>query len=233
MTGNTATPSKILLIEDDPIIADGLMDNLKFDGYKTRCEADGQLGIDAALNWHPNLILLDIMLPRKNGYEVIKILRKRNVTCPVIMLTAKGEEFDRCLGLDLGADDYVVKPFSINELLSRIQAHLRRSQSFYGQTRQLSFSNVRVDFECHKLYVDEIEQPVTTTELFVLKYLSEREGRVVTRDQIIDGVWGHGYFGTTRTVDNFIRNLRLKIEPVPEQPIYIKTIRGVGYMFQS
>lgn len=225
-------PANILVVEDDLSIAEALVDNLEIEGHTVRHATDGDVALVMIMNDTPDLILLDVMLPKKNGFEVLREVRKKKINAPVIMLTAKSEEFDKCLGLDLGADDYVVKPFSLNELLSRIGAQLRRYRKFHGAGDRIEFDSVVVDFSKRRIWVDGQEQHVTATELDILRFLVEREGRVLSRDQILDGVWGHGYFGTARTVDNFIRNLRLKIEKDPTQPGYIKTVRGAGYVFQ-
>lgn len=223
--------ARILVVEDDRAIARGIVDNLEIEGYQVRWEADGETGLEAALEWRPDLILLDVMMPKKSGFEVLREIRRLNITVPVIVVTAKAEEFERCLGLDLGADDYVLKPFSLRELLARVSAQLRRVNQFLGAAVRLSFGDVEVDFASHSMTVGGEDVHATSTELSVLRFLSEREGQVLSRDRIMEGVWGYGHFGSPRTVDNFIHSLRQKIEPEQDSPCYLRTVRGAGYCF--
>ncbi|MFH1722237.1 MAG: response regulator transcription factor [Candidatus Altiarchaeota archaeon] len=221
--------SKILVVEDDHAISRGIVDNLEIEGYHVVSAYDGETGLEKGVTEKPDLILLDLMLPKINGYEVLKELRRLNITIPILMVTAKGEEFDRCLGLELGADDYIVKPFSIKELMARVAAHLRRA-SHFQTCKVIRFDHIEADFARCRLLVDGSEEMVTQTELMVLRFLYERKGNVVTREQLLDGIWGHDYYGTARTIDNFILSLRQKIEKNPKKPTHIKTVRGMGYI---
>jgi DNA-binding response OmpR family regulator len=220
----------ILIVEDDPTMLRGLKDNFEFAGYKVLTAADGEAGLQTALDARPDLILLDIMLPKINGYEICQILRKQKLDMPIIMLTAKGEESDIILGLNLGADDYVTKPFSIRELLARAAAFLRRHQQkdlpFY------EFGPFRLDLEARRLTSKGEEVRLSPKEFQLLEFFVKRPGRALTRDDILNGVWGYDCFAGPRSVDRFITTLRNKIEPDPASPIYIHTIREIGYRFE-
>ena len=208
----------------------GLKDNFEFKGYGVLTAADGEEGLNAALNKKPDLILLDIMLPKINGYEICRLIRKENLTMPIIMLTAKGEESDIILGLNLGADDYVTKPFSIKELLARVEAFLRRSR----QTEQdiYEFGNYRLDIPARKLTCKSDEIKLSPKEFSLLEYFVKKPGRALTRDDILNMVWGYDSFIGSRSIDRFVTTLRNKIEPDPHNPIFIHTIREIGYKFE-
>ena len=222
-------PLKILVIEDDLSILTGLSMNLKFEGYEVLQAQDGQRGLERALDDRPDLIILDVMLPSMNGYEVLKELRGRNQEVPVVLLTARGTEGDKITGLNLGADDYVVKPFGLQELLARIKAVLRRR---YRAGDTVRFSDTVVDLRAKA--VSRSGQPVelTAQEFRLLVHLVTHPGRIFSRDELISGAWGVDYEGSARTVDNFMRQLRLKFEPQPDEPRHFLTVRGLGYRFE-
>jgi DNA-binding response OmpR family regulator len=221
--------SRILVVEDDLSILSGVSMNLRFDGYEVLQAQDGRLGLERALNEKPDLVVLDIMLPLMNGYELLKELRRRGNKVPVVVLTAKGTESDKILGLDLGADDYVVKPFGLQELLARIKAVLRRR---YGESAVVSFGEAAVDLGAKR--ATRLGKPVelTAQEFRLLEYLVEHPGRTFSRQQLISGAWGFDYQGTERTVDNFVRQLRLKFESNADKPQHFLTVRGLGYRFE-
>ena len=220
----------VLIIEDDPTMLRGLKDNFEFKGYRVKTATDGEEGLDAALNLKPDLIILDIMLPKINGYEVCRLIRKEGLDMPIIMLTAKGQEADIVLGLNLGADDYVTKPFSIRELLARADAFMRRRRE--SEQRLHGFGDFELDIESHKLLRDGAEVELTPKEFRLLAFLARRSGCALTRDEILRSVWGYNIFVTPRSVDRCITTLRRKIEPDPRRPTFIKTIREIGYRFE-
>jgi DNA-binding response OmpR family regulator len=221
----------ILIIEDDPAMLEGLRGNFEFEGYTVVTASDGEAGLNAALDARPDLILLDIMLPKINGYEVCRLIRKEGLGAPVIMLTAKGQEADIVLGLELGADDYVTKPFSVMELLARVNALLRRHRQAEPEAHH--FGEFELDVRGRKLLRKGLEVTLTPKEFGLLELLLEREGQALTRNQILNAVWGHSVFVTPRSVDQCVNTLRGKIEPDPEQPTYVKTVRGIGYRFDA
>lgn len=223
--------SVILVVEDDPAILRGLADNLAFESYDVLTAADGDTGYRLAREKKPDLIVLDLMLPRMSGYEVCRKLRGEGLQIPILMLTARGEEADRILGLDLGADDYVSKPFSVRELLARIRAILRRAQPPRALPDELRFEDVVVDFRSWEAMRDGKPLEMTRKEFSVLRYLASRAGEVVSRDELLNEVWGYENYPTTRTVDNHIAGLRNKLEIDPAQPRYLRTVHGVGYKF--
>ncbi len=220
----------ILIIEDDSTMLRGLKDNFEYAGYNVITACDGEEGLNAALNTKPDLILLDIMLPKINGYEICRLIRNEKLDMPIIMLTAKGEESDIVLGLNLGADDYVTKPFSIKELLARAAAFLRRSR----QTEQnvYEFNDFRLDIAARKLTRKGIEIKLSPKEFGLLELFLKRQGRAITRDDILNNVWGYDSFTGSRSIDRFVTTLRNKIEPDPHNPIFIHTIREIGYKFE-
>ena len=220
----------VLIIEDDTTTLRGLKDNFEFQGYRVKTATDGEEGLEAALGVKPDLIILDIMLPKVNGYEICRLVRKEGLDMPIIMLTAKGQEADIVLGLNLGADDYVTKPFSIKELLARADAFLRRRRESQPQTYR--FGDWELDVESHRLLRDGAEVELTPKEFCLLAFLAKRAGCALTRDDILRSVWGYNIFVTARSVDRCITTLRKKIEPDPARPTFIKTIRGVGYRFE-
>jgi DNA-binding response OmpR family regulator len=222
---------RILLIEDDASIARGLELNLSLEGYQVRAAGDGTAGLAAAQEWKPDLLILDIMLPGMSGYDVCRELRRRGSNVPILVLSAKGTELDRVQGLDLGADDYVTKPFGLQELLSRVRALIRRSRPPV-QGKVLAFGDVEADFAAGEVRRGGSPVEMTVREIQLLQYLASREGRVVTRQMILDAVWGENYFGTERTVDNFITRLRQKLDN-PDDPAHFFTVRGMGYRFRG
>lgn len=220
----------VLIIEDDPTLLRALKDNFEFAGYSVQTANDGKQGLDAALDANLDLILLDIMLPRINGYEICRQIRARSLDMPIIMLTAKGQESDIILGLNLGADDYVTKPFSIKELLARSNAFLRRRRQTDPQVYR--FRDCVLDPGSRRLTRNGTEIPLTPKEFDLLNYLVRKAGRALSRDQILASVWSHGVFVTARSVDRCINTLRNKIEPDPHHPNLIKSIREIGYRFE-
>jgi len=221
----------VLVVEDDPAIRLGLRKSLTFDGFRVLDAADGEAGLELAFSSRPDLIVLDIMLPKLNGFEVCRTIRKHDRTTPILFLSAKEQEMDKLVGFDHGADDYITKPFSVRELLARIKAALRRSQPEEEAPAVHEFGRIRVDIPGQTLLVDGAEVEVSNREFRLLCYLIENRGRVLSRDQILNKVWGYDYEGTARTIDNFINKLRTKIEISPTEPTMIQTVRGVGYKF--
>jgi two-component system, OmpR family, alkaline phosphatase synthesis response regulator PhoP len=221
-------PTRILVVEDDLSILTGLAMNLRFEGYDVLQAQDGKIGLQRALDERPDLIVLDLMLPEMNGYEVVKELRRRSVEIPVVILSAKGMEADKIMGLDLGADDYVVKPFGLQELLARIKAVLRRRSR---GSEVVQFGDTVVDLSAKSVTRDGQPVEVTAQEFKLLVYFVGHPGRTFTRDELLSGAWGYDYEGTARTVDNFVSQLRQKFEPDPEEPRYFVTVRGLGYRF--
>ena len=224
---------KILIIEDEPNIRELILYNLKTNGYDGVAAEDGIMGITMVHREKPDLILLDIMLPEKNGYEICRELREEGDDTPIIMITAKTEETDKVKGLEYGADDYISKPFGIRELMARIKAVLRR----YEATADLGGSNdtvisvgdLSINVECHEVKLGEHSIELTLKEFELLRYLVENRGHVFTRDQLLNSVWGIDYAGETRTVDVHIRHLRQKLSDGDREEQYIETIRGKGY----
>lgn len=225
---------KILIIEDEEDLVKGLKLNLDDEGYEVSWAFNGEDGIRKALEEAPDLILLDIMLPRMNGLDVCRELRQKNVGVPVVMLTAKGDEVDKVVGLEIGADDYMTKPFGIRELLARIKAHLRREKREGIKVPNVyAFGEVEIDFSHFKIRRKRKEQDITSLECEMLKYFIVHKGEVVTRDMLLDKIWGYEKFPTTRTIDNHILKLRKKIEENPSHPRYILSVYGEGYRFMG
>ncbi|HYS09123.1 MAG TPA: response regulator transcription factor [Myxococcales bacterium] len=221
----------ILIIEDDRAIALGLRLNLRKDGHEVRLAQDGETGLPMALEPEVDLIVLDVMLPGRNGYEVLKELRRQNSTASILMLTAKGMEGDKILGLKLGADDYMSKPFGLGELLARVEALLRRRPVSEKQT-VIKFGQVEVDLERQIVSRDGEAIDVSPQEFKVLRLFLTSNGRALSRDDILARCWGAEYEGTPRTVDNFVRSLRVKLELNAEEPRHFLTVRGHGYRFE-
>lgn len=222
----------ILLIEDEQAMARGISDALQHNGYEVTNAGDGESGLNLLEEKKPDLILLDIMLPGMDGLEVCRILRERGFTLPVIMLTARSEEVDMVLGLEFGADDYVTKPFSIRELITRIKAHLRRADHFSLQgIKEYSFGDIRFDFSAHKALRNGKPVKLTAIEFSLLRYLIQNKNQVVSRDNILNEVWGYDIVPDSRIVDTHILNLRKKLEKDAHNPDYILTHHGVGYKF--
>ncbi len=220
----------VLIIEDDSTMLRGLKDNFEFKGYRVLTAADGEEGLNTALNAKPDLVILDIMLPKINGYEICRLIRKENLDMPIIMLTAKGEESDVVLGLNLGADDYVTKPFSIKELLARAAAFLRRRAE--AEQDVYEFADFRLDVPARKLTCKGSEIKLSPKEFKLMEFFVRKSGRALTRDEILNAVWGYDCYVGPRSIDRFVTTLRNKIEPDPHSPILIHTIREVGYKFE-
>ncbi len=220
----------ILIIEDDPTMLRVLKDNCEYSGMSVKTASDGDAGLELALRARPDLVLLDIMLPKINGYEVCRLLREEGLDIPIIMLTAKGQESDIVLGLNLGADDYVTKPFNMNELLARIKAMLRRKERV--DTAVICFGDFELDLGAHRLMRDSQELNLTPKEFKLLTFFAEHEGRALTRQEILRSVWGSGIYVNTRSVDRCVTTLREKIELDPHKPTLIQTIRDIGYRFE-
>jgi DNA-binding response OmpR family regulator len=225
---------KILIIEDERELINGLRLNLEFEGYEVISAEDGEAGLKRALKDAPDLILLDIMLPKKDGLDVCREVRRQNLTTPIIMLTAKGEEVDKVVGLEIGADDYITKPFSLKELLARIRAQLRRGQQ---ETRSVPsvypFNDIEIDFIHFKIKRDGKEFDLTSLEVEILKHFVAHRGEVVSRDDLLDKIWGHEKYPSTRTIDNHILKLRKKLERDPAKTKVIFSVYGEGYRFMG
>ena len=222
---------KILVIEDDPAILTGLEASLEEDHYEVSSSSDGLEGYEKARIEQFDLIILDLKLPGKNGEDVCKDLRKEGVSTPILMLTSKIEEMDKVLGLELGADDYVTKPFSVRELLARIKALLRRNSVVRSEIEECSFGSIYINFKNQEADKNKEPLELSTMEFKVLKYFLQREGEVIERTKLLDDVWGYDNFPSTRTVDNFILVLRKKIEENPSDPKHILTVHKAGYKF--
>jgi DNA-binding response OmpR family regulator len=222
---------RILVIEDDPAISTGLKASLETEGYKILVVNDGEEGLNAAMNENPTLILLDIMLPSMSGLEICMKLRNKGVVTPIIMLTARSEEADKLLGFELGADDYVTKPFSMKELLARIKAILKRRVAIEDSFDFYEFDDVKVNFKNMETTKGDKQVKMSLKEYELLKFFIRHIDEVVTRNTLLDEVWGYDVFPTTRTVDNYIMMLRKKIEANPAIPKHIQTIHSAGYKF--
>ncbi len=220
----------ILIIEDDPVMLRGLRDNFEYEGYHVQTAIDGDSGLKAALALQPDLILLDLMLPKVNGYEICRFLREEKMEMPILILTAKGQESDVVLGLKLGADDYVTKPFSLKELLARVDAFLRRRRQKDGST--FVFGDCQFDTNARRLSRAGAEIVLSPKEFELLAFLTSNAGRALSRDRIMASVWGYDCQVTPRSIDRFINALRGKIEPDPARPRFIQTVREFGYKFE-
>jgi DNA-binding response OmpR family regulator len=223
--------SSILVVEDEPTLALALEDDLKLEGYEVEVVHDGETAARRAQEQSFDLIILDVMLPRKDGFEVCRELRRAKLRTPIILLTAKAQESDKVLGLELGADDYVTKPFSPRELRARVKAVLRRVAADVPEI--FRFGDLEMDFSRCELRRAGEAVEITPLEFKILAAFIRRRGRVLTRDELLDKVWGHGTFLTDRVVDNHIMNLRKKIEPEPSRPRYLISVRSLGYRFDG
>jgi DNA-binding response OmpR family regulator len=223
----------ILVIEDDISILRGLKDNLEFEGYTVFTETNGEKGLKLALEKKSDLILLDIMLPGMNGYEICRKLKMENPELPIIMITARGSEMDKVSGLDIGADDYVTKPFSIPELMARIRAVIRRTAVDSDTPNEYCFGNIKLDFKKYKAFRDNQEIKLSSKEFAIMEYFLRHEGEAVHRHDLLNEVWGYETLPATRTIDNFILDLRKKLEENPSKPRYIESVRDIGYRFNS
>ncbi len=223
--------TKILIIEDEPNMVSGLRDNFEFEGYEVAAAYDGVEGLERALKEQPDLVLLDVMMPRMSGLDVCKQLKIKRPGIPIIMLTARGQEVDKVVGLELGADDYVTKPFSIRELIARTKAVLRRVSKSSGNGEAFGFSDVSVDLKSCRVTRRGKAVEISAKEFELLKYFLCHSGETLSRERLLSEVWGYEHFPTTRTVDAHIVRLRQKLEPSPEQPHFFLTVHGVGYKF--
>ncbi len=230
---------RILVVDDEPSITKLVSFNLEKAGYDVDTAADGQAALEKVQDIQPDLIVLDLMLPKVDGLEVCKRLRQENNRIPVIMLTAKDEELDRVLGLELGADDYVTKPFSPRELVARVKAVLRRSaikdalEQADAKQKPLVIGDLVIDVEGYESYVQGKRLELTPKEFELLVYMATHRGRVLSRDQLLNAVWNYDFVGDSRIVDVHVSHLRDKIEPDTRRPLYIKTVRGIGYKFEG
>ena len=223
--------AKILVVEDEPNMVAGLRDNFEFEGYQVITARDGVEGLQRALDESPDLVVLDVMMPRISGLEVCKQLRAKRGSIPIIMLTARGQEVDKVVGLELGADDYVTKPFSIRELLARVKAVLRRTAVVPKDQDRRSFGEVEVDLRKCRVLKSGLVIDISSKEFELLKYFIIHSGETLSRDRLLEDVWGYDNYPTTRTVDTHLVRLRQKLEPNPDQPQYFLTVHGTGYRF--
>ncbi len=224
---------RILIIEDDPAIVKGLQESLEDEHYNVITATDGKEGYEMAGRENPDLILLDLMLPTMNGQDICRKLREDGITVPILMLTSKREETDKVLGLELGADDYITKPCSLRELHARIKANLRRSEIIRKEVSTFTFADLEIDFKKQKSHKKGKPIQFSTKEYEILHFFIQHDDEIVSRDMLLDEVWGYDVFPTTRTVDNYILNLRKKIEKDPALPKHILTIHKSGYRFIS
>lgn len=225
--------TRVLVIEDEPAILRGLADNLKFESYEVLTAGDGESGYELLRTGRPDLVILDLMLPKMSGYDVCRKARATGIRTPIMMLTARGEEMDRVAGLDLGADDYLSKPFSLPELLARVRALLRRSQVDADGPDSLLFDDVAIEFAKYEARRAGALLDMTRKEFQVLRYLAAHSGKVVSREELLENVWGMEKYPTTRTVDNHILSLRTKLERDPGHPRRLLTVHGVGYKWSA
>lgn len=223
--------ARILVVEDDAALLMGLVRNLEFEGYTVESARNGEDGLRLALDEPPDLMLLDIMLPDVDGFEILKVLRRSGQKTPILFLSARGEERDKVEGLRLGADDYVTKPFGVQELLARVEAALRRSSIQEGTDLPFEFGPFSLDFQERRLFRAGVDVEITEREFTLLSYLIKNRERALSRETILKDVWGYGYEGTARTIDNFITRLRRKLEQDARRPKVILTVRGHGYRF--
>ena len=222
---------RILVVEDEEAILLGLEENLLYAGYEVLKAIDGLMAVEVATRERPDLLLLDIMLPKLTGFEVCRQLREKGMQMPIIMLTARGDEFDKLHGFEMGADDYVTKPFSIDELLARVKAVLLRGQIRAGGVRSYAFDDVVLDLDSRTMTKGGEDVTVTRTEFDLLAYFLANEGKALSRDLVMNDVWGTEYYGTQRSLDSFVANLRRKVEKDTHNPTHILTVHGVGYKF--
>lgn len=223
-------PFRILIVEDEPSMQMGLADNLSFEGYRVEVAADGEQGLGLLLSRRYSLVVLDVMMPKMSGFDVLRSMRGKGLRTPVIMLTARGQELDRVLGLELGADDYIVKPFSLREFLARVRAVLRRTELQEGApSDQVRIGRLLVDFASGRAWQGQDEVVLPHRELGLLRLLWQHEGEVVSREKILEEVWQYDDPPTSRTVDNFVMKLRQRVEPDPRAPRHLMSVHGLGY----
>jgi two-component system alkaline phosphatase synthesis response regulator PhoP len=225
--------ARVLLIEDEPEMQVILTDNLQYEGYDVVSFGTGEAGLESALRDKPDLILLDLMLPGMSGYEVCRKIRSSGSDVPIVVITARNTEMDRIAGLELGADDYVGKPFSVRELLARVRAHLRHRETLLQKQSFFKFGDLTIDIKLRLVHRGLKPLDLSSREFDLLCYFIAHRGEIVTRDQLLTDVWGYQSLPTTRTVDNFVAKLRRKIEPDPAEPSFILTIHGSGYRFMA
>jgi DNA-binding response OmpR family regulator len=222
---------RILIVEDEPNMVAGLRDNFEFEGYQVISAPDGVAGLERALSEAPDLVILDVMMPRMSGLDVCKQLKAKRPSLPIIMLTARGQEVDKVVGLELGADDYVTKPFSIRELLARVKAVLRRARTLPKEQERYTFGDLEVDLKSCQVRRSGKALDFSAKEFELLKYFLCHSGETLSRDRLLEEVWGYDRFPTTRTVDAHIVRLRQKIEAKADEPRFILTVHGTGYKF--
>ncbi len=227
------SPPRILIVEDDPSILLGLRMNLKGEGYEVGEASDGESGLRLARDQPWDVILLDVMLPKMNGYELVCALRAEGYRTPVLMISARTSDIDKIMGLDVGADDYITKPFAVGELLARVRAALRRREPNSEGEATWKLGDIVINPETREVHRSGVAVDLTVTEFEVLASLLRAKGRVLSRQQLMDMVWGTQHHGTPRTVDNFIAQLRSKLEEDPTEPLHLLTVRGVGYRIGS
>lgn len=223
----------VLIVEDEESILLALEENVRHAGYQVITCKRGTDVLEVVEKYHPDAILLDIMLPGVSGFEICRQIREKGLDSPIIMLTARSEEFDRLHGFEVGADDYVTKPFSMDELLARLKAVLRRGRLQYRTGRKYQFGDVEVDLDSRAMQRAGKPISLTRTEFDLMVYFIENEGKALSRDRVMHDVWGMQYYGTQRSLDSFVANLRKKIEQDPHNPVFIRTVHGVGYKFLS
>jgi two-component system alkaline phosphatase synthesis response regulator PhoP len=224
--------NRLLIIEDEPDMVAGLKDNFELEGFEVRAAGDGVSGLEMARTANPDVVILDVMLPKMSGLEVCKALRRERRDVPILMLTARGQEMDKVVGLEVGADDYVTKPFSVRELIARVHALLRRAQGTPApRLDSYTFGNVRLDFKAYRATRGDKRLDLSPREFDLLRYLIERKGETVSRERLLSEVWGYDSHVNSRTVDAHITKVRAKIGDNKAQPRYIVTVHGVGYRF--
>ncbi len=223
--------TRILIVEDEPAMVAGLRDNFEYEGYEVISASDGVEGLERALAEEPDLIVLDVMMPRMSGLDVCKQLKAKKPSLPIIMLTARGQEVDKVVGLELGADDYVTKPFSIRELMARVKAVLRRASPHSPEPEIYKFSDVEVNVRRNEVMRNGSRVELSAKEFALLAYFVAHPAETLSRDRLLDAVWGYENYPNTRTVDTHIVHLRQKLEPNPEEPRFILTVHGTGYKF--
>ena len=227
--------ARILIVEDEKHMLMGLKDNLEFEGYESDVADDGNIGLKKILHGDYDLIILDVMLPNISGFDICKKVRKEGIETPIIFLTAKSEEIDKVIGLESGGDDYITKPFSLRELLARVKAVLRRTTRFedVSNNNLIHIGNLKVIFDTYNAFIDEEPVKLSFKEFEILHFLWKRKNATVSRDNLLDEIWGFDYQPSSRTIDNFILKLRQKIEDDPNNPAIVMTIHGIGYKLIS
>jgi DNA-binding response OmpR family regulator len=231
--GQAVRRTRILIVEDEPAMVAGLRDNFEYEGYEVISADDGVSGLERALGEDPDLVVLDVMMPRMSGLEVCKQIKAKRPSIPIIMLTARGQEIDKVVGLELGADDYVTKPFSIRELMARIKAVLRRVPPQAPIPDVFRFGDVEVNIRGNEVRRAGTIVELATKEFALLAYFIAHPGETLSRDRLLDAVWGYQNYPNTRTVDTHIVHLRQKLEPHPEEPRFFVTVHGTGYKFME